>query len=114
MDIKQLLENNNIKQVFKAFKSGQYDQELNYFLMTECSVLRRYYYLKALKQVDMSRYRSFANYTATAPGFKFKEIFLSILSLYGKTEDDLHYCHRPEEGLDKLQKYIDIAKEVFN
>ena len=112
MHISQLIKENDINQIFRAFFSGQYDAELNRALMTECSVLRRYYYLKALKEVNIDRYMSFARYAATASGFKPKEIFHSILSLYGASEDDLQYCHKPEDGLPKLQDYIEIAKET--
>jgi len=113
MNISQLIKENDVKQVFKAFYSGQYDAELNRALLTEASVLRQYYYLKALKETNTKRYAEFAKYTAKAPGFKPKQVFHSILTLYGETEDDLAYLHRPENGLTKLQDYIKLAKEAL-
>jgi hypothetical protein len=112
MHIQQLIKDNDIKQVFRAFKSAQYDQELCKYLLEEASVLRQYYYIKAFKVVDIDRFLDFAkNVRDVTPTYN--ELLRNVLSLYGQHEDDLQHCHKPEDGLPKLADYISIAKEVL-
>jgi hypothetical protein len=112
MHIQQLIKDNDIKQIFRAFKSAQYDQELCKYLLKEASVLRQYYYIKALKVVDIDRFFDFAENVKNVTSVH-KELMHNVLSLYGQCGYDLQCCHRPEDGLPKLGDYVSIAEEVL-
>ena len=93
------------------FTSDINDVSINDQLMDQ-SVLFRYYFIKALKIVDFTRFIAFAANSTKSLQYSKKEIFHSILTLYGQDEYSLEYCHKPEEGLPKLSEFITLAASI--
>ena len=94
-----------------VFTSDTNDVYVNDQLM-EQSVLYRYYFVKALKIVDSTRFMAFAANSTKSLQYSKKELFHSILTLYGEDEYSLKYCHKPEEGLPKLSEFITLATSI--
>ena len=102
----------SITNLYKAiFTSDINDVYVNDQLM-EQSVLYRYYFIKALKIVDFTRFMAFAANSTKSLQYSKKELFHSILTLYGEDEYSLKYCHKPEEGLPKLSEFITLATSI--
>ena len=93
------------------FVSDINDVSINDQLMDQ-SVLFRYYFIKALKIVDFVRFIAFAANSTKSLQYSKKELFHSILTLYGEDEYSLKYCHKPEEGLPKLSEFITLATSI--
>ena len=93
------------------FTSDTNDVYVNDQLM-EQSVLYRYYFIKALKIVDFTRFMAFAANSTKSLQYSKKELFHSILTLYGEDEYSLKYFHKPEEGLLKLSEFITLATSI--
>ena len=93
------------------FTSDVDDASINDQLMGQ-SVLFRYYFIKALKIVDFPRFMAFATNSTKSLQYSNKELFHSILTLYGEDEYSLKYCHKPEEGLPKLSEFIAFATNI--
>ena len=93
------------------FASDINDVSINDQLMDQ-SVLFRYYFIKALKIVDFTRFIAFATNSTKSLQYSKKELFHSILTLYREDEYSLKYCHKPEEGLPKLPEFIAFATNI--
>ena len=93
------------------FTSDVNDVSINDQLMNE-SVLFRYYFIKALKIVDFTRFMAFVANSTKSLQYSKKELFHSILTLYREDEYSLKYCHKPEEGLPKLSEFITLATDI--
>ena len=93
------------------FTSDVNDVSINDQLMDE-SVLFRYYFIKALKSVDFTRFMAFVANSTKSLQYGKKELFHSILTLYREDEYSLKYCHKPEEGLPKLSEFITLATDI--
>ena len=93
------------------FTSDINDVPINDQLMGQ-SVLFRYYFIKALKIVDSPRFIAFATNSTKSLQYSKKELFHSILTLYGEDEYSLKYWHKPEEGLPKLSEFITLAANI--
>ena len=102
----------SITNLYEAiFTSDINDVSINDQLMDQ-SVLFRYYFIKALKIVDFTRFIAFAANSTKSLQYSKKELFHSILTLYGEDEYSLKYCHKPEEGLPKLSEFITLATSI--
>lgn len=81
-------------------------------LYEETNVLVQYYFIKALKEVDLQAYSHFVKVSAYSKHGN-KALFRNVLNhLYDKP-DALQYCHPISEALPKVADFTVIARKVF-
>ena len=81
-------------------------------LYEETNVLVQYYFIKALREVNLQAYLHFAEISAYSKHGS-KALFHNVLNhLYGKP-DALQYRHPISEALPKVNDFTIIARKVF-
>ncbi|MHB8098048.1 MAG: hypothetical protein ACYDD5_00480 [Sulfuricurvum sp.] len=109
---------NNLATLFMLLKSPSNYLEVHDALMEHCTVLTQYYAIKAFRVVtderpDYQNYYDFAHASVNSKHGQ-KAVFFNIQNkLYSSNDYDLKWCHKPADGLPKLQEVIDLARTIL-